>query len=66
MMSDLKGKALKSKVNPCAKCGKRVMENSVMLTKYGKWVQSRCAKMKGVFLTLENNFVGSGCDETIK
>ena len=49
MMSDLKGKALKSKVDPCAKCGKRVMENSVMLTKFGKWVQSRCAKMKGVF-----------------
>ena len=25
-----------SKVDPCAKCGKRVMENSVMYTKCGK------------------------------
>ena len=28
-----KGEVLQSKVDPCAKCGKRVMANSVMFTK---------------------------------
>ena len=30
MVSGSKGEVLKSKVDPCAKCGKRVMANSVM------------------------------------
>ena len=30
-----KDEVLKSKVDPCAKCGKRVMANSVMCTKCG-------------------------------
>ena len=29
MVSGLKGEVLKSKVDPCAKCGKRVMANAV-------------------------------------
>ena len=33
-----KDKVLKSDVDPCAKCGKRMMVNSVMCTKCGKWV----------------------------
>ena len=37
--SGSKGKVLKSKVDPCAKCGKRVM-----CTKCGKWIHGRCAK----------------------
>ena len=36
MMSSLKGEILKSKVNPCAKCGNRVMANLVVCTKCGK------------------------------
>ena len=36
VVSGSKGEVLKSKVDPCAKCGKRVMENSVMCTKCGK------------------------------
>ena len=35
MVSGLKGKVLKSKVDPCAKCGKRVMANLVLCTKCG-------------------------------
>ena len=46
MVSGSKGDVLKSKVDPCAKCGKRVMETSMMCTKCGKWVHGRCAKMK--------------------
>ena len=37
MMNDLESGVLNSKVDPCAKCGKRVMENSVMYTKCGTW-----------------------------
>ena len=46
MVNGSKGEVLKSKVDPCAKCDKRVMANSVMCTKCGKWVHGRCVKMK--------------------
>ena len=36
MVSGSKGEVFKSKVDQCAKCGKRVMANSVMSTKCGK------------------------------
>ena len=38
MVNGSKDEVLKSKVDPCAKCGKRMMVNSVMCTKCGKWV----------------------------
>ena len=47
MVSGLKGEVLKIKVDPCAKCGKRVMANSVMCTKCGKWYMiDACMKIK--------------------
>ena len=57
MVSGLKDEVLKSKVDPCAKCGKRMMVNSVMYTKCGKWVYGRCTRMKRVTLTLGKGFV---------
>ena len=36
MVSGSKDEVLKSKVDPCAKCGKRVMAYSVMCTKCNK------------------------------
>ena len=36
MVSGLKNELLKSKVDPCAKCSKRMMANWVMRTKCGK------------------------------
>ena len=36
MVSGLKGEVPNGKVDPCAKCGKRVMANSVMRTKCSK------------------------------
>ena len=54
--SGSKGEVLKSKVNPCAKCGKRVMANSVMFTKCGKWIRGRCTKMKNVTSILAKSF----------
>ena len=45
MVSSSKGEVPKSKVDPCAKGGKRVMTNSVMCTKCGKWVQGTNKKV---------------------
>ena len=53
MIIGSKDEVLKSKVDPCVKCGKRVMANSAMCTKGGKWVHGRCTKMKRVISTLE-------------
>ena len=64
MVSGSKGEVLKSKVDPCAKCGKRVMANSVMCTKCGKWVHGRCAKKKRVTSTLAKGFVCKLCVDT--
>ena len=61
MVSSSKGEVLKRKVDPCAKCGKRVMANSVICTKCGKWVHGKCAKMKRVTSTLTKGFVYELC-----
>ena len=61
MVSRSKGEILKSKVDPCAKCAKRVRANSVMCTKCGKWVHGRCAKMKRVTSALAKGFVCELC-----
>ena len=57
MVSGSKDEILKSKVDSCAKCGKRVVANLVMCTKCGKWVHGRCARMKRVTSTLAKVFV---------
>ena len=57
MVSSSKGEVLKSRVDPCAKCGKRMMANSVLCTKCGKWVHGRCAKMKRMTSTLPKGYV---------
>ena len=64
MMSGSKGEVLKSKVDPCAKCGKRVMANFLICTKSGKWVHGRCTKMKRVTSTLDRGFVCKLCVDT--
>ena len=64
MVSGSKREVLKSKVDLWAKCGKRVMANSVMCTKCGKWVHGRCAKMKRVTSTLAKGFVCELCVDT--
>ena len=44
MVSGSEGKLLKSKIDPCGVCGRRVMAmvNSVLFTKCGNWVHGRC------------------------
>ena len=53
MVSGSKGKVLKSIVDLCAKCGKRVMEKSVMCATCGKWVHGGCLKTKKLSSPLE-------------
>ena len=43
MVSGSKQEILKSKANPCAKRGRRVMTNSMLCTKCSKWLHGRCA-----------------------
>ena len=50
----------------CVKCGKRVMENSVMCTKCGKWVYGRCAKVKRLTSSSTKGFVSELCVYTIE
>ena len=64
MVSGSKGEVLNSKVDSCAKCGKKVMANSVMCTKCGKWVHGRCVKMRKVTSTHAKGFVYNVCVDT--
>ena len=59
MVSGSEGKLFKSKINPCEVCGKRVMANLVLCTKYENWVQWRYAKIKKVTSRLAMHFVCS-------
>ena len=52
MVSSSKGEVLKSKVDPCAKCG--------------KWVHGRCTKIKRVTSTLAKDFVCKLCVDTME
>ena len=65
-VSGSKGEVLKSKVDPCPKCGERVMANSVMCTKSGKWVHGRCAKIKVATSTQAKGFVCELCVHTME
>ena len=42
------------------------MANSIMCTKFGKWVHGRCPKMKRVTLTLAKDFVCKLCVDTME
>ena len=64
MVSGSKEEISKSKVYLCAKCGKRVMANSVLCTKCGKWVHGRCVKMETS--TLTKGFICQRCVEAMK
>ena len=63
MMGGSKGGVLQSAVNPCVKCGERVVTNWVMCTKYSKWMHGSCAKIKRVTTTLSEGFV---CEQLVE
>ena len=57
-MSGAEGEKTVSKIDPCGNCGKRVMANSVLCVKCGKWIHGRCAKLNRVTPRLGRDF---GC-----
>ena len=46
MISGSEKELLKSKIDSCGVCWRKVMGNSVLCTKCGNWVYGRCAKIK--------------------
>ena len=48
MVSGAEGEVVRSRVDPCGICGKRVMSNAVWCTLCKKWIHARCTKMKKV------------------
>ena len=59
--SGAEGEVAVSKVDPCGICGKRVMANSVLCVKCGKWIHGRCPKVKRVTSRLGRDFVCGRC-----
>ena len=58
VVSGAEGEVSVSKVDPCGICGKRVMANSVLCVKCGKWIHGRFAKVKRVTSRLGRDFGG--------
>ena len=48
---------MRSRVDPCGICGKRVMSNAVWCMLWKKWIHVRCTKMKKVSCSFAQQFV---------
>ena len=48
MVCGSEGEVIRSRIDPCRKCGKRVIVNSVLCTKCDQWIQGKCFKLKKV------------------
>ena len=65
LVSGAEGEKSVSKIDPCGICGKRVMANSVLCVKCGKWIHGRCAKVKRVTARLGRDFVCGRCNNQV-
>ena len=54
LVSGAEGEITVSTIDPCGICGKRVMANSVLCVKCGKWIYGRCARGWGETLCVED------------
>lgn len=63
VVSGAEGEVSVSKVDPCGICGKKVMANSVLCGKCGKWIHGRCAKVRRVTRRLGRDFVCGRCEK---
>ena len=59
MVSRSEEELFKIKIDPWEVCGRRVMANSVLCTKYGNWVHGRCVKIERAMARLAMDFVCS-------
>ena len=62
VVSRSKGELIKSKIDLCLVCGRRVVANSVLCTKCGNWVHGRCTKIKRATARFAMHFVCSKCE----
>ena len=65
VVSGAKGEMSVSKLDPCGICEKRVMANSVLCVKCGKWIHGRSMKVKRVTPKLRRDFVCGGCKKQV-
>ena len=66
MVSGTEGEIVRSKVDPCGICGKRVMSNAVlckMCTVCKKWIHARCAQTKKVSCSFSQQFICGRCED---
>ena len=65
VVSGAEGEMYVSKIDPCGICGKRVMANSVLCVKCGKWIHGRCVKVKRATPRLGRDFVCGQCKKQV-
>ena len=63
MVSGAEGEIVRSKVDPCEICGKRVMSNAVLCTACKKWIHARCAPTKKVSSSFAPQFICKRCGD---
>ena len=63
MVSGADGEIVRSKVDPCGICGKRVMSNAVLCTVCKKWIYARCAQTKKVSCSFAQQFICRRCED---
>jgi len=54
LKSGSEGERPNGKIDPSGICGKRVMANSLLCTKCGKWIHEKCTRMKRVTPSVAN------------
>ena len=63
MVSGAEGEIVRSKVDPCGICGKRVMSNAVLCTLCKKWFHARCAQTKKLSSSFAQQFICRRCED---
>ena len=63
MVSGAEGEIVRSKVDPCGICGKRVISNAVLCTMCKKWIHGRCAQTKKVSSSFAQQFICRRCED---
>ena len=61
MVSGTEGEVVKSRVDPCGVCGRRVMANSMQCEKCQRWVHGKCAKVRRVTSSMAKGFTCRNC-----
>ena len=65
VVSGAKDEMTVSKIDPYGICGKRVMANSVLSVKCGKWIHGRCVRVKRVTPRLGRDFECGRCKKQV-